>query len=211
MSISITDYELDYDTHSLYRVDFFDDYITTLVTHTPSKVKSWINKTRYLHRYRLHKLIIGLDVEWRPSFTNGVNNPVATLQLCVGHRCLIFQLLHTPGIPSRLFNFLADPDFTFVGVGIKDDVRKLYLEYGLAVRRFVDLRELEARRYGWSVQRNIGLKDMAADVLGQEFEKPKTITMSHWDNPSLSLAQIKYACIDAFVSFEIGRALRAAK
>ncbi|KAM2229748.1 hypothetical protein ACFX1S_014243 [Malus domestica] len=210
MSISITDYELRYDTHSIYRVDFFDDYIETVVTHTPSKVKYWINKTRYLHRYRLHKLIVGLDVEWRPSFTRGVNNPVATLQLCVGHRCLIFQLLHTPGIPRCLFNFLADPDFTFVGVGINDDVRKLCLEYDLAVAKYVDLRELEARRYGWSVQRRIGLKDMAADVLGQEFQKPKTVTMSQWDKPSLSLEQIKYACIDAFVSFEIGRALGAA-
>ncbi|PQQ01449.1 Werner Syndrome-like exonuclease [Prunus yedoensis var. nudiflora] len=83
-------------------------------------------------------------------------------------------------------------------------------DYGLVVANFVDLRVLEARRYGWSVPRNLSLKDMAEEVLGQEFQKPKTITTSHWDKPCLSLAQVKYACVDAFVSFEIGRVLRAA-
>ncbi|XP_034197777.1 Werner Syndrome-like exonuclease, partial [Prunus dulcis] len=208
MSITITDYELDCNTHDLYRVDFFNDYIKILVTHTPSKLRSWIQKIKYLHRYRLHKLIVGLDVEWRPSFTKGITNPVATLQLCVGHSCLIFQLRYAPRLPKCLFDSLGDPRFTFVGVGIGEDVRKLMDDYGLVEANFVDLRVLEARGYGWSVPQNLSLKDMAEEVLGQEFQKPKTITTSHWDKPCLSLAQVKYACVDAFVSFEIARVLR---
>ncbi|BFG29197.1 hypothetical protein CerSpe_154710 [Prunus speciosa] len=211
MAISITDYESNCDTHDLYRVDFFDDNIETLVTHTPSKVRSWIQKIKYVHRFRLHELIVGLDVEWRPSFTQGVTNPVAILQLCVGHNCLIFQLCYCDRIPKCLFDFLANPSFTFVGVGVQEDVLKLADDYGLEVANSVDLRVVEARRNGWKRPRSVSLKDMASEVLGQEFQKPKSITLSHWDKPYLSPAQVKYACVDAFVSFEIGRALSAAE
>ncbi|CAL9017210.1 unnamed protein product, partial [Prunus brigantina] len=165
MAISITDYEFNCDTHDLYRVDFFDDNIETLVTHTPAKVRSWIQKIKYIHRFRLHELIVGLDIEWRPSFTRGVTNPVATLQLCVGHNCLIFQLCYCDRIPKCLFDFLANPSFTFVGVGVGQDVRKLADDYGLEVANSVDLRVLEARRYGWERPRSVSLKDMASEGL----------------------------------------------
>jgi hypothetical protein len=59
---------------------------------------------------------VGLDVEWRPSFS-GAYSKTAIHQLCVGRRCLIFQLLHADYVPNTLDEFLSDPDYTFVGVG----------------------------------------------------------------------------------------------
>ncbi|KAH7844541.1 hypothetical protein Vadar_029135 [Vaccinium darrowii] len=207
MSISIDDYQLPFDTHNLYNVNFYHHRIHTLVTHTPSFVDSWISQIESIHRRRLHSLIVGLDVEWRPNRFRNQQNPVATLQLCVGRRCLIFQLLYSPYIPLSLFNFLSNPSYTFVGVGIDKDVEKLTRDYGLSVANTVDLRLLAAEGYGVWDLRNTGLTVLARLVLGLEVVKPRRVTMSMWDTDYLYPAQVQYACIDAFVSFEIGRRL----
>lgn len=44
-------------------------------------------------------------------------------------------------------------------------------------------------------------------LFGMVFEKPKRVTMSGWNNLKLIDKQVQYACVDAFVSFEIGRRL----
>jgi hypothetical protein len=48
---------------------------------------------------------------------------------------------------------------------------------------------------------------LAERVLGKIVEKPQRITRSRWDNPWLNADQVKYATVDAYVSFEIGRRL----
>ena len=45
------------------------------------------------------------------------------------------------------------------------------------------------------------------EVMGVLINKPKSVTMSKWDARRLSVEQVQYACIDAFVSYEIGRLL----
>lgn len=52
-----------------------------------------------------------------------------------------------------------------------------------------------------------GIKTLAQRVLGKVVEKPQRITRSRWDNQWLNEDQVKYATIDAYVSFEIGRRL----
>ncbi|GFS31384.1 hypothetical protein Acr_00g0017000 [Actinidia rufa] len=180
MSLSIEDYELPYDTHNLYDVNFFSDKIHTLVTHTPSYVDGWISEIEAIHRRRLRSLIVGLDIEWRPN-NRYHDNP-----------------------------FLTNPLYTFVGVGVDSDVEKLTDDYGISVATTVDLRSLAAAEYGVRELRNAGLKDLAMQVLGKEVVKPRWITMSRWDNEYLSASQVQYACVDAFLSFEIGRCLNAA-
>ncbi|XAR54197.1 DNA helicase [Bertholletia excelsa] len=210
MSLGIVDYESQDETHSLYDVIFFEDRVYTLVTSTPAMVDSWIAEIEQIHWRRLHRLIVGLDVEWRPN-NRHFDNPIATLQLCVGRRCLIFQMLHAEGvIPESLINFLGEPNYTFVGVGIDDDVEKLMGDYGISVSTTVDLRSLAADVYGVREFRTAGLKTLAREVLGKEVNKPKSITRSRWDYRWLTPAQVQYACIDAFLSFEIGRRLNAA-
>ncbi|KAK2651888.1 hypothetical protein Ddye_011744 [Dipteronia dyeriana] len=206
MSISIVDHELPYDSHNIYDVTFYEHQIQTLVTHSPSMVDSWISEIERIHR----RSIVGFDVEWRPNFQRNQDNPVATLQLCVGGRCLVFQLIHAPNIPRSLVNFLLNQNYTFVGVGIDKDVEKLEEDYNLRVGNRVDLRGLAADALETVGLRNAGLKSLSKEVLGLEISKPKGITMSRWDYQWLSAKQIQYACLDAFVSFEIGRTLNAA-
>ncbi|XP_037430745.1 Werner Syndrome-like exonuclease [Triticum dicoccoides] len=187
-------------------VDFEGDVITTTITSSGAAVAAWLRKIRYVYRWVYHKLIVGLDVEWRPSYSHA-QNPVALLQLCVGRRCLIFQLLHADYFPQALVTFLADPDFRFVGVGVQDDANRLSNDHGIGVANTVDLRHLAADEMGRPWLRQAGLRDVADAVMGASVDKPHSITMGPWDAYRLSDEQIKYACIDAFVSFEVGRKL----
>lgn len=209
MAITIEEYQIRQNTHKLYDVNFFGDVIHTLVTYDPTMVSQWLSETQYLNNHRRH-LIVGLDVEWRPSI-NRIQNPVATLQLCVDRRCLMYQLIYSSYIPHHLVEFLSNQDHTFVGVGIASDLEKLRKNYGFGYNvNAVDLSKLAVDTYHISESRNIGLKDLARFVLGKDFEKPRMVTMSWWDNPQLTHDQVQYACVDAFVSFEIGRVLNAA-
>ncbi|KAI3680339.1 hypothetical protein L2E82_50442 [Cichorium intybus] len=194
-------------THNLYDVNFFQDTILTMVTSTPSFVDSWISDIERLHRHNLHSLIVSLDIEWRPNYSRDCKNPVATLQLCVGCNCLIFQILHSPIIPWSLCNFLRNPYYTFAGVGIDEDVKKLQEDYYLLVARAVDVRALAAMKYRVKELKNAGLKELTRRVFRKEMSKPKAVTMSCWDDQKLTPTQVQYACIDAFLSFEIGRIL----
>ncbi|XP_020271852.1 Werner Syndrome-like exonuclease [Asparagus officinalis] len=171
---------------------------------------SEISSVLSFHAHRLDSLIVGLNVEWRPSYSR-YKNPVATLQLCVGTRCLLFQLIHSDSIPSQLSSFLSDHRFKFVGVGVDEDVEKLVGDCGMSVANPVDLRAVAAEVYGRREMhmQQMGIVKLADEVLGMEVRKPKKITMSRWDQEYLTLDQIGYACVDAFLSFEIGRRLIA--
>ncbi|XP_050368339.1 3'-5' exonuclease-like [Argentina anserina] len=206
MTISIVDHELPYDTHNLYDVSFYNDQVHTLVTHSAPMVESWLSEIIPIIN---QNPIVGLDVEWRPNFYRNSDHPVATLQLCVDHRCLIFQLIHAQTIPRSLFDFLANGSYTFVGAGIQNDVEKLLVDYDLRVTNPVDLGALAAAKLGRRELNKAGLKGLSKEVLGKELQKPSRVTMSRWDNEWLTCPQVQYACIDAFISSEIGRRLTA--
>ncbi|KAJ8759818.1 hypothetical protein K2173_009919 [Erythroxylum novogranatense] len=207
---TIRDYQLPDDTHNLYDVTFYTHQIHTLVTNTPSLVDQWLAETLQITANTQRRpSVVGLDVEWRPNLSRNVENPVATLQLCVDHRCLVYQIRHSPAVPQSLFGFLCNVDFVFVGVGIEADYEKLVEGYGLSVRNMVDLGVLAAEKMGMRELKNAGLKELVKQVLGMEVNKPRRVTMSRWDNLWLTPDQVQYACLDAFLSSEIGRRLNA--
>lgn len=191
-----------------YTVAFDDDHIYTTLTASGDDVDYWLDVIQRIHRRRLDRLVVGLDVEWRPSFVRGVKpGPVAVLQICVGRRCIVFQILRADYVPDSLFDFLADERFTFVGVGIHDDVAKLSDGYELEVVNAVDLRYLAANELGKPALRSAGLQGVVWEVMGVWPGKPHYVRVSAWDAPRLSREQVQYACADAFSSFEVGRRL----
>jgi hypothetical protein len=117
-------------TDSTYMVYAVDEAIKTTVTDSADVVCDWIYDIKRIHRCRLNHLIVGFDIEWCPHGFHGTYgvNPVALLQLCVGRRCLVFQLIHCDFIPDELQSFLLDNRFRFVGVGISNDIEKLERE-----------------------------------------------------------------------------------
>lgn len=200
--ISVVDHYLPYDSHNLYDVAFDTHTIRTLLASDPSLVHSWLSDNA-LNR---PGLLVGLDIEWRPNTQRNMQNPVATLQLCVGPHCLVFQIIHS-AIPPSLFSFLADPNVTFFGVGIQEDAEKLLEDYNLNVVNVRDLRPLAAEKLGDPQLNRAGLKSLGLRVLGLEIRKPQRITRSRWDNPWLTPDQVQYATVDAFLSYEIARRL----
>ncbi|XP_072959795.1 3'-5' exonuclease-like [Typha angustifolia] len=199
---------VDQQTDTLFNVNLHGIHdILTTVTFTGADVESWLREVLHVHRRHLRNLIVGLDCEWRPNRRPGESNPVAILQLCIGRRCLLFSLVHADSIPGALLNFLADPQFTFVGVGIDGDVEKLLHDWELSVSNAIDLRDLAADKTGRQEMKHKGLAGIAEVVMGFVPKKAKRVTMSDWARQYLTLEQIGYACADAFLSFEIGRRL----
>lgn len=80
-------------------------------------------------------------------------------------------------------------------------------DYQLSIGQTLDLRTLTAEELTMKELKQVGLKRPAAIVLGVNVDKPILITMSEWDKKTLDSGQVNYACIDAFVSFEIGKNL----
>ncbi|XP_043725954.1 Werner syndrome ATP-dependent helicase homolog [Telopea speciosissima] len=184
-----------------FTVTIFGIRVLTTVTRKPSVVRKWVYKIRYDHRYRRDRLVVGLGVQWRPP----IPNPVSTLQLCVGRQCLIFQIIHANSIPRALKRFLSDDSTTFVGVRNQNDSRLLIRNYNLFVNRILELGSIANLR-------GASMEMLASGILGfHDIKKDQRIGMSEWDYWWLSEAQIQYACVDAYLSFEIGKNLNAWK
>ncbi|KAK7395987.1 hypothetical protein VNO78_16645 [Psophocarpus tetragonolobus] len=171
------------DIARLYEISVGDYSIRTLVTASPSRAGSWLGAYTRDRQDRE----VGLDVEWRPNTEPNMQNPVATLQLCVDHRCLVFQILHAPSIPRALTSFLANPNNIFVGVGIQDYVHKLLRDHNLRVANFSDMGPLARDILHL---RKPGLTNVAKEVLDLDYKKPHHITMSPWDSPFLTDEQL---------------------
>jgi hypothetical protein len=56
-------------------------------------------------RHSMDDFYIGIDLEWRPDFVRGQDNPVAIMQLASSSVCLLLQL-HQLGFPWDLQAFL---------------------------------------------------------------------------------------------------------
>ncbi|KAI3965218.1 hypothetical protein MKX01_008940 [Papaver californicum] len=210
-NISIEDLNCTAETHQSYTIKFHGDEINTVLTHTASIVEDWISKIYQDFSSVLNNLIVGFDVEWRPNFHKNQENKVSVLQLCVGSRCLIIQLLYIDKIPKPLIDFLGNPSFTFVGVGIDEDVEKILYDYELGISSTVDLRILAAQKMNKIELKKMGLRDLTEAVLSLNLVKPKKVTMSRWDAEYLTYDQVLYACLDAVVAFKMAKNLMAIK
>ncbi|CAO1948424.1 unnamed protein product [Urochloa humidicola] len=196
---------------STYDTDVIMDdgtVIRTTVTSSGDAVEAFLREVAGTHG---RHLLVGIDTEWRvvaPEEAGGrPKNKMAVLQLCVGRRGLVFQIFHADRVPAALRDFLACPDHRFLGVAVDGDVRRLAEDCGLAVANAVELRRVAAEALGRPELRCAGLKALTREVAGLHIDKPKRLTMSRWEERRLSVEQVRYACIDAFVSYEIGRLL----
>ncbi|WOH15837.1 hypothetical protein DCAR_0935383 [Daucus carota subsp. sativus] len=189
-----------------FTVKCHDRVILTTVTSTPAVVRSWLHRviSSFIHHFRARRLVVGLGVQWREDCSQA-----ATLQLCVGRFCLIFQLLYARNVPRSLRRFLSNPNITFVGVGNSRDRGMLSRSrHEIDVDQLVDARYVAAERRNISVR--VSMERLAEMILGMSgLDKPEEIGRSNWNVSLLSHKQVVYACVDAFVSFCLGRDLDA--
>lgn len=118
-------------------------------------------------------LVLGFDLEWRPSFIKGQpQNPVALLQLSTDKFAYLFQIVRwakprpirpdqfpniesyraaqhaeaVHALGSSLSTILLDPRILKVGIGIKADITKFNTDYGLQVQGMLDLSDYANQR-----------------------------------------------------------------
>ncbi|XP_040382335.1 uncharacterized protein LOC107303381, partial [Oryza brachyantha] len=195
-------------THAAYTVRVADRRVVALVTAHAAYARRWVYTTRWLHHrlVRSGRLRVGLGVQWTPTRRplHRGPPPPATLQLCVGHRCLVFQLAQADAVPAVLRRFLADPRVTFVGSGSLNDRRMLSAYYDLHVASGRELRSMASMG-------NASMEAMADRFLGYPgIDKPMNVAMSGWHVPYLSIEQVQYACVDAYLAFRLAVHLSSA-
>ncbi|XP_022891787.1 Werner Syndrome-like exonuclease [Olea europaea var. sylvestris] len=190
---------------SKYTVSFSGAVIEATVADKAAIVDDWVLEIRSM--YYGQQIIVGLYCEWRPNLIPSMSNKTATLQLCVDTKCLILQLLYLDYIPQSIKNFLSDPNNTFVGVEVGDDVLKLNSEYGLTCATIADIQALAMERWPILFYRKPGLKKLAEFVVELSMAKPIHVCRSNWEARVLSIQQIEYCCIDAYASYRIGHKL----
>ncbi len=139
---------------------------------------------------------LGFDTETRPSFTAGVTNKVALLQLSSQERCFLFRLSKIR-LDKAIIKVLTNPDIVKVGAAIHDDLKALQALRRFRPAGFVDLQSI-ASQYGIGDK---SVRKLAAIVLGVGISKAQRL--SNWEAASYTPAQISYAATDAWVCLEI--------
>jgi hypothetical protein len=89
--------------------------VHTVVTHETFDVQRWLDGIKIEPR-----LTMGLGVRWRHAFGKQREFGIATLQLCMGQQCLVFQVGKADEvdafIPGLLSNLLNNMDVKIVGI-----------------------------------------------------------------------------------------------
>ncbi|KAJ4806580.1 hypothetical protein LUZ62_019146 [Rhynchospora pubera] len=190
-----------------YTIRFFGRNFDVVVTDEPVAVRTWIKRILYIHHRRLNfrqgnNFIAGLGIQWC-SFPS--NRRPSTIQICIGRRVLIFQIHQSRSIPTALSRMLSDSRIIFVGYNIRSDCRLLKSYHDLEVSSTEELRSV-------SGMGNASMERMVETVLGfPGVVKPSWISNSDWDAPRLSVDQVQYAALDAYLSFELGLKLVAGR
>ena len=165
-------------------------------------------------------LLLGFDVEWRPNYVKGaVPNKVALVQLAEpGGEVVLTRLARAKTLHPAIVDLLTHARVVLVGVGVKEDVKKLTRDFAGAAAararraarfaappalRFADLGDVAraaARRFldrESPGPEGFGLKKLAAFYGVPMSHKTKALTMTNWEKPVLFPAEIAYAARDA--------------
>ena len=146
--------------------------------------------------------VLGFDVESRPSFSRGPNNPAALLQLATADQAFLFRLRPLNKL-GPLADILGDPGITKAGVAIRDDINKLCGIEEFEPRGFEDLANLA----GSLKIEQTGLRNLTAIFFG--FRISKSAQLTNWEKNPLSPAQVNYAATDAWISRELYLIMKA--
>ncbi|XP_054715998.1 exonuclease 3'-5' domain-containing protein 2-like [Uloborus diversus] len=174
-------------------------------------IDDWNNfEAEILETFR-ESAVIGIDCEWVTE--NNRRIPISLLQLATNYGyCVLIRLFHIPVwlTPPGLVDLLKDRNILKVGVGVKDDIDKLYNDYCLEVYNFLDVRHL-AKDLPELAGKGLGLKTLSKVLLRRDLNKSYSLRCSDWNADKLSTDQLRYAADDAIVSAQIFQELRRRK
>ncbi|XP_042041457.1 uncharacterized protein LOC121786929 [Salvia splendens] len=168
--------------------------VRTSVTSEPAAAQRWVRDIRQYRYYRQGRLLVGLSVQC-------VSRHAATLQLCVGSNCLIFQLHRTDHCPDALRSFLVDPNVILVALW--DNAAAALLKaspHAVEVGPLVDVRMVAHQLRG--CDRGATMGQLAEEILGiPGMSKDEAVGCSDWEVEELTVEQLQYACHDVFLPF----------
>ena len=140
--------------------------------------------------------VIGFDTETRPSFTAGVTNKVALLQLSTEECCYLIRLNKLP-LSREILAILSSDKILKVGADVKNDITALNRLRHFTARGFADLQD-EVVKHGIEDK---SLRKISGIVLGKKVSKAQRL--SNWEAKQLTPQQQMYAATDAWVCIEI--------
>ena len=147
-------------------------------------------------QYLSKQPILGFDTETRPSFTAGVTNKVALLQLFGGEKCFLIRLNRVQ-MSKALTDILHRADIIKVGAAVKNDIVGLSKLRHFTAGGFVDLQDI-VENYGI---KDKSLRKISGIVLGKKVSKAQRL--SNWEAKTLTPQQQVYAATDAWVCVAI--------
>jgi len=147
---------------------------------------------------------IGFDSETRPTFKKGSLNNVALVQLATNKRCYLFRLNRIDS-SSSLIRLLSDENIKKIGLSLKDDFTSISRRMKFVPQGFVDLQKI-IQEYDIEDK---SLQKIYAILFQKRISKSQQL--SNWEAEELSLAQKKYAALDAWACLRIYEKLCPAK
>ena len=146
--------------------------------------------------------ILGFDIECKPNFKRGPNNPPALLQLSTADQAFLIRLYPVMKL-GPLVEILENPEIIKTGVAIKDDVYNLKKIEEFTPAGFEDLAPLAQ---SLKIEQT-GLRNLTAIFFSQRLSK--SAQLSNWQKSPLTPAQQAYAATDAWISRELYLIMKA--
>ena len=145
--------------------------------------------------------LLGFDTETRPSFKKGKVYPTSLIQLATLEQAWIVRVSRM-GYPRALLKILSDELPMKIGLGLKDDIRRLRADFHFEPMGFLDLQHYVP---AFKIDEK-GLKKISGIVLNRRISKSQQV--SNWDADELTEAQLRYAATDAWICLKIYHRLR---
>lgn len=188
-------------TTTIFHIPCGSRVVRTTVTSVPSAARGWVHVIHRCGAYRRGRLVAGLGVQW-------VSGQAATLQLCVGSRCLVFQLRHAGHCPDALRGFLLDSNVILVALWDRGVAGMLMgSRHALQVGWLVDARMAAHQLRGCG--RGATMGQLAEELLGiRGMSKDEAVGCSDWEDEELTGEQVEYACHDVLLAYLIALELR---
>lgn len=160
-------------------------------------------------KQELGRVILGVDIEWKPSFGQGIpQGKAAVLQICGDMTCCyVLHIIHS-GVPHNLKSLLEDPTSIKVGVGIDGDAVKMFHDHNVSIKCVKDLSRVANQKLG-GVPKQWSLSSLVQTLTSKQLLKPKKIRLGNWEANLLSKAQLQYAATDAFASWYLYEVLHS--
>lgn len=156
---------------------------------------------RYASKLRKQR-VLGFDIECKPNFKRGPNNPPALLQLATSDQAFLFRLFPVMKL-GPLVEILENPEIIKTGVAVKDDLQNLNKIEELKPAGFEDLAQLAQ---SLKIEQT-GLRNLTAIFFKQRLSK--SAQLSNWQKRPLTPSQVNYAATDAWISRELYLIMKA--